>query len=359
MGLLKVIEWKDNSSNIIVQKYDYDIKKDFISNGSALTVRESQNAIFMDKGKIADVFLPGYYKLDTNNVPLLTKLMSWKYGFESPFKSDVFFVNTKQFINQKWGTQNPIIIRDKEYGGIRVRGYGSFAFRVVDAGVFLQELSSTGSSYKTEDVVGWLKSLVITNLTDAIGESGLSILDMASNLLELGEIVRKSLTAAFKQYGLAITIFNFENFSLPPELEKAFDQNAAAGFRRGNIDVEMRLAQADALRDAAKNPGTAGTFVGMGVGMGVGQTLGGAFSQPQEETIPCPKCGKRVAKTAKFCPDCGQTIGEKCPKCGASVTAGAKFCPECGGKLGAVACPKCGTSIPSGSKFCPDCGTKV
>ena len=149
MGILKLIEWKDASADTIV--YRLDIGKDYITRGSKLTVRESQACVFCHKGKMTDVFLPGFYTLDTDNVPLLTKLMSWKYGFESPFKSDVFFVNTRQFTNQRWGTKNPIIIRDADYGAVRVRAFGTFAFKVSDAYLFMKELSGTVPSYRTSD----------------------------------------------------------------------------------------------------------------------------------------------------------------------------------------------------------------
>ena len=145
MGILKNIEWTDTDSNLIVWKYP--ITKDQVNKGSALTVRESQNVVFVDKGRLADVFLPGYYKLDTENLPVLTKLMSWKYGFETPFKSDIYFVNMKQFTNQKWGTVNPILVRDKDYGAVRVRGYGTYSFRVTDPYVFMKELSGARSSF--------------------------------------------------------------------------------------------------------------------------------------------------------------------------------------------------------------------
>ena len=168
MGMLKIIEWKDNSSNTIVHKID--MRKDYITKGSKLIVRESQVAIFADKGRMADVFLPGTYNLDTDNIPLLTKLMSWKYGFESPFKSDVFFVNTKQFTGLRWGTVNPIMIRDADFGPVRVRGYGTYAFKVDDAYVFMKELSGSGKSYETEDITEYLRSMVVMGISDAVAE---------------------------------------------------------------------------------------------------------------------------------------------------------------------------------------------
>ena len=363
MGLLKVIEWKDDSSNIIVHKID--LKKDYVTKGSKLTVREGQVAIFADKGKMADVFLPGYYNLDTDNVPILTKLMSWKYGFESPFKSDIFFVNTKQFTGMRWGTQNPIIIRDKDFGAVRVRGYGTYAFKVEDAYIFMKELSGTGSSYATEDISQYLRSMVVTGISDAIAESGIPVLDMASSLLELGEIVRKSLSARLSQLGVQVTQFNFENFSLPENLEKALDKQTELGMMRQNMDVYTQMAQADALKEAAKNPGMAGGMMGAGIGWGMGANMGRAFgnqinevAQPKEEKETCSACNATIKKGSKFCPECGKAVGSFCPQCGKSVSKGAKFCPECGKSL-VKACPKCRVAVSNNTKFCPECGEKI
>lgn len=187
MALLKNIEWTDDSSDLLV--YKYPVSKNQINRGSALTVRESQVAIFVDKGRLADVFLPGYYKLDTDNLPILTKLLSWKYGFETPFKSDIFFVNTKQFTNQKWGTVNPIIVRDKDYGVVRIRGFGNYSFKVDDAYVFMKNLSGTNSSYKSSEITDYLRSIVLSGISDAIGESKISVLDMAGNLQDFSKTV--------------------------------------------------------------------------------------------------------------------------------------------------------------------------
>ncbi len=340
MALLKNIEWKDNSNNVLIHKYD--MKDDYISKGSVLTVRDGQNVVFATQGKMADVFLPGYYKLDTKSIPVLTKLMSWKYGFQNPFRSDVYFVSTRQFTNQKWGTPNPITIRDKEYGAVRVRGFGTYSFRVKDAYVFLSELSGSGQSFVTEDITDHLRSVLISGITDAIGESNLSILDFAANLDELGDRVKASLSEHFKSIGLELVKLTIENLSLPEELEKALDKNTAAMMRRGTTDVEMRLAQADALREAAKNPGMAGSMLGAGMGMGMGANMGRMFSQMSESETT-------------------NTAGKKfCPQCGASVGAKVKFCPDCGAKLSANnACSKCGAAIKAGSKFCSECGNKL
>lgn len=340
MGLLKNIEWKDSSNSIIVHKFD--MKDDYISKGSVLTVRDGQNVVFATQGKMADVFLPGYYKLDTKSIPILTKLMSWKYGFQNPFRSDVYFVSTKQFTNQKWGTAKPITIRDKEYGAVRVRGFGTYSFRVKDAYVFLSELAGSGQSFVTQDITDYLRSILVSGLTDVIAESKLSVLDFAANLDEFGQRVKNELNDEFKNLGLELLKFNIENFSLPDELEKALDQNTAMMIRRGTTDIEMRLAQADALREAAKNPGMAGSMMGAGVGMGMGANMGRMFAEMNKTDLSsksgqkfCPECGASVNVKAKFCPECGTKFKTQkvCSKCGAVLKPSAKFCSECGNKL--------------------------
>ena len=344
MALLKVIEWTDNSSDTIV--YKVDMKGNQINRGSALTVRDSQVAIFCDKGRMADVFLPGFYKLDTDSLPVITKLLSWKYGFETPYKSDVYFVNTKQFTGQKWGTSNPIMIRDADYGAVRVRGFGTYSFRVKDAFVFMQELSGTHSSFSTRDITDYIRSMLVMGISDAIGESGIPVLDMAANLMELSAGVKQSLASRFEVMGLELCAFNFESFSLPPELEKALDESTRLGMMRKNIDVYTRLAQADALKEAAKNPGMAGGTMGAGMGLGMGMQMSQMFAGMNQPVAGsgeqggaqagggfCAKCGAKIPAKAKFCPECGSPVAGGCPKCGAKVPAGAKFCPECGAKI--------------------------
>ena len=277
MALLKVIEWSDNSHNTLV--YKIDTKKNVIARGSALTVREGQAAVFCDKGRMADVFLPGYYKLDTDSLPVLTALLSWKYGFETPFKSEVYFVSTNRFTKQRWGTANPIMLRDPDFGAVRVRGYGTYSFRVKDPYVFMTELSGSHSTYRTEDISDHIRSMLVMAISDALGESGISVVDMAANLMELSDAVKASLEKRFSELGLELSDFNFENVSLPAELEKAMDENARLGMFRRNMDVYTRMAQADALKDAAKNPGTAGSAMGAGLGLGMGMQMMNAVKE--------------------------------------------------------------------------------
>ena len=375
MALLKVIEWSDNSHNTLV--YKIDTKKNVIARGSALTVREGQAAVFCDKGRMADVFLPGYYKLDTDSLPVLTALLSWKYGFETPFKSEVYFVSTNRFTKQRWGTANPIMLRDPDFGAVRVRGYGTYSFRVKDPYVFMTELSGSHSTYRTEDISDHIRSMLVMAISDALGESGVSVVDMAANLMELSDAVKASLEKRFSELGLELSDFNFENVSLPAELEKAMDENARLGMFRRNMDVYTRMAQADALKDAAKKPGTAGSAMGAGLGLGMGMQMMNAVKEmsvangggtaslcPKCGTASlCPKCGAEVPAGAKFCARCGAktdggAAGGVCKKCGTRLLAGAKFCSECGTPVETL-CPKCGAKLLENAKFCPECGEKL
>ncbi len=339
MALLKNIEWTDTSSNLIV--YKFPISKDQINKGSALTVRESQVAIFVDKGRLADVFLPGFYKLDTDNIPALTKLMSWKYGFETPFKSDIYFVNTKQFTNQKWGTTNPILIRDKDYGAVRVRGFGNYSFKVDDAYIFMQNLSGTNTNFVSDEITDYLRSMVVSGISDAIGECKIPVLDMAGNLQELSKIVEEKMVEDFKKIGLKLTKFVFENFSLPEELEKALDKNASMGMMRQNLDVYTQVETLEAMKEAAKNPGSAGSAMGAGMGLGMGMGMGNIFAQNMQQAQNQQPTSQNI-----------------CPNCKANLNGNPKFCPNCGQNLKPV-CPNCKKELPAGTKFCPDCGTKI
>lgn len=364
MAILKIIEWADNSPNTIV--YKIDTKNNVIKKGSKLTVREGQAAVFCDKGRMADVFLPGYYDLDTDSLPVLTSLLSWKYGFESPFKSEVYFVNTTRFSKMRWGTANPIMLRDPDFGAVRVRGYGTYSFRVKDPYVFMTELSGSHSTFRTEDITDHIRSMLVMAISDAMGESGISVVDMAANLMELSDEVKKSLDKRFEGMGLELCDFNFENVSLPAELEKAMDENARLGMMRRNVDVYTQMAQADALKEAAKNPGMAGGTMSAGIGLGMGvhmmNAMGDALRPRDAGARVCPVCGAQSPAGSRFCTKCGATLetakGAVCAKCGAALSPGAKFCAECGAPVVSV-CPKCGAKLAPGAKFCAECGQKI
>ena len=341
-NMLKSLEWVDDSRDTLIYKYPMDGRQ--IQWGSKLTVRESQVAIFLNKGKVADVFKPGYYFLQTSNLPILTQIMSWPYGFKSPFYADVYFVNTKQFTNQRWGTSNPITMRDKDFGTIRIRGYGTYAFRVSDPQKFFKELSGTNSSYSTEDINNHLKSIIVSSISDTIAESKISALDIASNLLEFSENASETLAKSFEELGLELTKLVIENISFPEEVEKAIDTRSSMGVLSDKMDTFVKYQSANALREAASNPGDAGMGTQLGAGLALGEMMrqslinnnvGNNTSSDSDDEKFCPDCGAGNPRNAKFCCECGSklVVKGKCPKCNAAVSGKSKFCPECGEKL--------------------------
>lgn len=272
---IDIIELVDNSNDTIIWKFPRHQNE--IKMGAKLTVRESQVAVFMNEGQIADVFLPGMHTLQTQNMPILSTLKGWKYGFNSPFKADVFFVSTKQFIDQKWGTKNPITISDPRFGFIELRSFGSFAFRVTQADKFIKEIAGTNENFTTEEVANQLRSLIVTKFSDAVGEGNIPVEKFAANLEELSKLAQEKLNNDFVEYGLNITKFLVENVSMPEDLKKEIFNYS----RLHAIDIN-KLAQfntANAIKDAAKNEGLGGAGVGMGVGFGMGNMMTNMMNQ--------------------------------------------------------------------------------
>ena len=286
---IDIIEWLDDSRDTIVYRfprYENEIKM-----GAKLVCRESQTAVFVNEGKIADVFAPGTYTLQTQNLPILSTIKGWKYGFNSPWKAEVYFVNTRQFTDLKWGTQNPIIVRDPEFGPVRLRAFGSFTMRVVDPGAFLKELVGTDPLFKTDEVTGFLRQIILSKLPTLLGTANISVLDMAAHQEEAGKRLTGQLSAELKLQGVEIPRFVIENVSLPPEVEQALDKRSQMGVL-GNLDKYTQFQSANAIEQAAKNPGGAGEGMGMGIGMAMGQrmaqSMGGATTPAQGPSGPPP-----------------------------------------------------------------------
>lgn len=366
---IEVIEWLDDSQDTLV--YRFPVAGQEIKNGAQLIVRESQAAVFVFEGQVADVFTPGKYEIDGGNTPILSKLGAWKYGFNSPFKSEVYFVNTKQFTDMKWGTSNPVMMRDNDFGIVRLRAFGAYSLRVTDPAGFIKEIAGTNAHFQTEDIDGQLKRAIVTEFSDALGELKIPALDLAAQYKEIGEKIRSLINEDFNSWGLEVTKFFVENISLPPEVEEAMDKRAAMG-ALGNVDQYMKFQAADALRDAAQNEGGgAGLGAGLGAGFAVGNQMAGAFGAGpqgggagggQTSATPCPSCGKANVPTAKFCADCGgkmEIAQVPCVKCGANLREGAKFCSECGSTQEKAKCAGCQFELAPGAKFCPECGTKT
>ena len=365
---IEVIEWLDESKDTLL--YRFPVAGQEIKNGAQLIVRESQAAVFVFEGQVADVFTPGRYTVEGGNTPILSKLGAWKYGFNSPIKSEVYFVNTKQFTDMKWGTSNPIMLRDADFGIVRLRAFGAYSLRVADPGEFIKQIAGTNAQFQTEDIDGQLKRAIVTEFSDALGEMKIPALDLAAQYKELGEAIRAKINEDFRGYGLEVTKFYIENISLPPEVEEAMDKRASMG-ALGDAQKYMQLQAADALRDAAQNEGGgAGLGAGLGAGFAVGGQMANAFgANPQgggggaaAATIACPNCGKQNNAAAKFCADCGgkmEVAKVPCVKCGAQLREGAKFCSECGSSQEKVKCANCQYELAAGAKFCPECGTKT
>lgn len=362
-NLLKVIEWKDNSKDIVVYRFPMDDRY-AIMTGSTLVVRESQVAIFVYKGKVADIFEPGTYKLSTENMPFISKILALPTAFELPVQAEVYFVNTKQFTGQKWGTQNPIALRDKDFGVVRLRGYGIYAFRIVDPKKFMNEMFGTNHIYTTSDVAEQLRPMVIQAITDCIAESKISLLDLAANYKEFSQKVEENSDNEFADYGIKLERLVIENMSLPEDVERALDERSKVGIMEDKIGAYSQLQAAQALRDAAKNP-NGNNMASLGVGLGVAGAMGNVFgnslntqNKPKPKTKQCVKCGMEIPERSKHCPECGAPQMPKCPKCGEMVSTRAKFCPNCGEKMAPAkkVCAHCGEELKANAKFCPNCG---
>ena len=288
---IDIIEWVDDTRNTLVWKFprgDNEIK-----NGAQLVVRESQAAVFLHEGELGDVFNPGRVELTTNNIPILTTLKSWKYAFNSPFKCDVYFVTTRQFTDQKWGTQNPIMLRDPEFGPLRLRAFGTYAFKVTDPGKFIKEMAGTAPDLQSEEVSTQLRNVIAARFADALGEAKVPALDLASQYNELGAYLLNGKGADGFQgmnvelkndYGIELTKFLIENISLPKEVEEALDTRTKMGVI-GDMNKYTQFQAANALGDAAKNQGMAGNMMGMLAGVNLGQVVNGAV---QQSAAPAP-----------------------------------------------------------------------
>lgn len=364
-NLLKVIECSNFTENALVYKFicpdRYEIMK-----GSKLIVRPSQAAIFIHKGQVCDVFTEGQYSLDTSNLPILSKIASIIYGFEMPNLTDIYFVNLVQFTGMKWGTSAPLMLRDKDFGVVRLQAHGEYAFRIVKPETFMREYFGTLKTCTSDRIHEYLKSMVVSELSDTLGEVGIPALDLASKYNELGERVKDNLTERFASLGLEATQVIIKNIKLPQDVEKVLDKRTSIGIMGDVMGEYATYESVGAMRDAAKNPGAGGMFAGMGVGMGAGGVLGSTFASSMngasKKKIKCGNCGALADENAKFCPSCGKKMvpagSSACPICGNPIPSGAKFCPSCGTATKAV-CPTCGKEHAVGTKFCPDCGTKL
>jgi len=281
--LIDIIEWLDASRDTMVwrfPRYENEIKM-----GAKLVVRESQVAVFVNEGTVADVFPPGTYTLETQNMPILSTIKGWKYGFHSPWKAEVYFVNTRQFTDMKWGTQNPIIVRDAEFGMVRLRAFGAYSVRIADAAKLLRELVGTDPQFRTEEVREYLRQLIVGRLGNALATAQVPMLDLAAHQDAIGDRLAGVLTEELLPMGIEIPKFIIENISLPPEVEEALDKRTQMGIV-GDLDKYTKFQTANAIQDAANNPGGGmGEGLGLGLGMAAGQQMARGLA-PQTSAPP-------------------------------------------------------------------------
>jgi membrane protease subunit (stomatin/prohibitin family) len=282
--LVDIIEWLDPTSDTMVHRFERHGNE--IKHGAKLTVREGQVAVFINEGKIADVFNPGMYTLNTQNLPMISTLQAWRHGFESPFKAEVYFISTRRFTDLKWGTKNPIMLRDAEFGPLRLRMFGTYCMRVVNPVAFVKEIVGTDGTFTKEEITEQLRNIIVARFSDLVAESKIAALDLASNYDELGKFASERLHDDFEAYGLDVTNLLVENVSLPPEVEAALDKRTSMGVI-GNLQQYAQFQAANAMESAAKNPGgEAAGGMGLGMGFAMANQMVNSFAQQTPQGAP-------------------------------------------------------------------------
>ncbi|MYM56595.1 SPFH domain-containing protein [Thalassovita mangrovi] len=286
---IDVIHWVDDTRDTMVWRFEREGHE--IKYGAKLTVREGQAAVFVHEGQLADVFTPGLYMLETNNMPVLTTLQHWDHGFKSPFKSEIYFVNTTRFNDLKWGTKNPIICRDPEFGPVRIRAYGTYSVRVTDPARFLTEIVGTDGEFTMDEISFQIRNIIVQEFSRVVASSGIPVLDMAANTADLGKLIAAEISGTLAEYGLEMPELYIENISLPPAVEAALDKRTSMGLA-GDLGKFTQYSAAEAMTAAAQTPQSGmGAGIGMGMGMAMAQQManqGPWGARPQAHVPPPP-----------------------------------------------------------------------
>lgn len=353
---IDVIEYNQTDSNILVYKYPITTKEQ-IENGAQLIVKPSQVAVFVYEGEITDIYESGKHTLKTDTMPITTALKNWKYGFNSPFKTDIYFISIAVHLNQTWGTTSPLLLRDIDFGNVQLRAHGKFSFKVSDPKKLLAVNLNCTDSVTVDLLIPQIKSTIVSVMKDFLATSKIPVLDIATQFIEFGEEMTKVLEPEFQEMAIDLVKFIVEDVSLPATVQDAIDKQATIR-ATGNLDNLMKYETANSIDDMARNEGgLAGMGASVAMGANMGQMMGGLFnSSNQNQSIQqdqytnqnqeknnaaiennknnkfCIHCGAKLDKNAKFCSDCGekQNIKKTCPKCNIEVSNEQKFCINCG-----------------------------
>jgi len=332
---IEILQSLDNTGDVLVERVPRDGSGD-IAYGGQVVVRESQEAVFFRDGQALDRFAPGRHTVTSANIPLLRGLLKLPFGGQTPFKVEVYFVNRKVFTDLKWGTPQPVAFRDAEFGIVRIRAHGIYSLKITDSGLFVNKYVGTAGLKKVGELEDFLRGIIVSQTFDFLGEQVKSLLDLPALYDEFAIALKARLTEEVATYGVELVDFTVGAITAPPEVEKAMDERAKMG-AIGDMDRYTRYKTAEAIGDAAKQPGGGG-MAGMGAGLGAGMAIGGQMADAMkggkaEKVVVCGKCGHENPADDKFCGKCGAPLKPVCPKCGAELKPGDEFCGKCGKEI--------------------------